>query len=374
MQPFLSQQLEDNYIVWFQHPNAYAIFEPIVAAIISKISEGIPLETIEIFCKETIDAPIHVIRSFVSDTARMYHENTRPLTKEIPEENRFHIPTHFSAKKYYKIHTTIFCIAYETEFLESEIHPAIAHLEDAPTASTVMQYQVFEHEETLVFLKNEQFIGSWPVSEIHLLKGKISMHVLIDIYQQPESEWMGVFHASAVSNGKESLLFLGDSGNGKSTSLALLHAHGFPCIADDFVPVDSNQHIRSHPAAISIKKNSVSTLLPYYPELENSAEYHFKSLNKIVRYLPPETIDYDLHIPCKALVFIQYDATVPLEISPMSKQLAFQQLVPDAWISPLPANAERFLDWFAKLPCYQLTYADTSKMIATVTKLFNNDL
>jgi ABC-type sugar transport system ATPase subunit len=33
---------------------------------------------------------------------------------------------------------------------------------------------------------------------------------------------MGVFHALAVSNQQKTVLFLGDSGNGKSTSLALL--------------------------------------------------------------------------------------------------------------------------------------------------------
>ncbi len=376
MQPFLSKKVEDKSIVWFQQPNAYVVFDPIVESIFSKISEGFPLESIEAFCKETIDAPDHAIRDFVSDTARMYHENTNPQGKETPEAPVLQTPTHFSSKKYYNINNALFYIEYETEFLESEIHPAIAHLELEvdPIDSEVFHYQLFEQEETLVFLKNKELIGRWSVSEVHVLKGKVSMHVLIDIYKRPEADWMGVFHASAVSNGKDSLLFLGDSGNGKSTSLALLHAHGYPCIADDFVPVDSNQHIRSHPAAISIKKNSVPVLLPHYPELKSSAEFHFKSLNKIVRYLPPKKIAYDLELPCKALIFIKYDANIELEVSPISQVAAFEQLVPDAWISPLANNAQTFLDWFSKLPCYQLTYADTPKMIATVTQIFNDEL
>ena len=52
---------------------------------------------------------------------------------------------------------------------------------------------------------------------------------------------MGVFHASAVNYNDENILILGDSGNGKSTSLALLQAQGFQCIADDFVPIDQAQ-------------------------------------------------------------------------------------------------------------------------------------
>lgn len=66
---------------------------------------------------------------------------------------------------------------------------------------------------------------------------------------------MGVFHASALGNSKKTVLFLGDSGNGKSTSLAILQANGFTCIEDDFVPIDAKkQEVYSFPAAISIKK------------------------------------------------------------------------------------------------------------------------
>lgn len=47
------------------------------------------------------------------------------------------------------------------------------------------------------------------------------------------------------------MLFLGDSGNGKSTSLSLLQANGFTCLADDFVPVDANtKKVYSFPAVI----------------------------------------------------------------------------------------------------------------------------
>ena len=109
------------------------------------------------------------------------------------------------------------------------------------------------------------YIGHWNKRDTHLFEGKLSMQLLIDIYKKPETDWMGVFHASAISNGKESILLLGDSGNGKSTSLALLIANGFNCLADDFVPIDKNKNIYTYPAAISVKKNSVPTLIPFYP-------------------------------------------------------------------------------------------------------------
>ena len=171
------------------------------------------------------------------------------------------------------------------------------------------------------------------------------------------------------------MLFLGDSGNGKSTSLSLLQAKGFTCLADDFVPISTkNNEVYSFPAAISIKKNSLKTLLPIYPELETSAEYHFKRLNKTVRYLKPNNKNYYQHLPCKELVFIKYEKDSELVFKKMSKLRAFEQLVPDSWLSPIKENAAAFLNWFDTVSCYELKYSDNATMIATVKNLFDNEL
>ena len=170
------------------------------------------------------------------------------------------------------------------------------------------------------------------------------------------------------------ILFLGDSGSGKSTSLALLQAHGFHCVADDFVPIDNDQLVHSFPAGISIKENSLETLLPYYPTLRSAAEYHYERLNKTVRYIPPKNTDYNTHYQCKALIFIKYDKHIDFEIKPISNMDAFEYLVPDSWISQNANNVAVFLEWFSLLPCYQLNYSNNEKMIAKVGRLFKNGL
>jgi hypothetical protein len=233
---------------------------------------------------------------------------------------------------------------------------------------------VFSEKELTYFVVENNIVGSWEKSNIHYFQGTFSMQVVQDMHQKEEDQWMGVFHASAVSDNKNSILLLGDSGNGKSTSLALLQANGFNCLADDFVPVDAQKkEVYSFPSAISIKKNSLECLLPIYPELENSAEYHFKSLNKIVRYLKPNNNDFSAHLPCHDLVFIKYEKDAKLTCKKISKIDAFQQLVPDSWLSPKKENAQLFLDWFAGLNCYQLSYSNNEEMIKTVTKIFKND-
>ena len=370
----LLHPIADKYIVWFQPSNSYLIFETLVAKILSKIDAHVSQSDIEDWCMDHLEAPKAVIHDFVNDVYTLYQEHSQEITTTVDTLHIETIPANFHAEKYYQVHQRMICIQYESDYHELKIHPTFAHLEIECPLNIHHYYTLFNQQERLVFVKDGQLIGSWPQSEAHVFEGKVSMELVMDCYQKQESDWMGVFHASAVSNGKETLLFLGDSGNGKSTSLALLNAHGFNCMADDFVPVDIHQKVHTYPAGISIKKKSIPTLLPFYPELEETAEYHFTKLNKTVRFIAPSTLNYSQQLNCKALVFINYNPTVPLELRPMSKIDAFQQLVPDAWISPLEKNANVFLKWFDALPCYSLTYADNDKMIATVTQLMNDEL
>ena len=118
----------------------------------------------------------------------------------------------------------------------------------------------------------------------------------------------------------------------------------------------------------------MKTLLAYYPELENSAEFHYKRLNKTVRYLPPINNDYQKQYPCKALVFIKYDGHIDFELNEIKHIAAFQNLIPDSWISQEPENVAVFLDWFSSLPCYQLTYSNNQKMIEKIGQLVKDEL
>ena len=374
MNNILIKNLEAKSLVWFQNSNSYLIFEPIISEVIVKINKDVSLEENELWISEKIKASKKKTHESVPAIFSLYSENNTVKNKINVNLNDYILPEKYYSKKKYIINDFTFHIYSENEYLEDLIHSVLSHLEIQYQTKSHFIYQIFEHQNSIVFLKNNKCIGTWKKKEAHVFQGKISMHLLIDCYKKPEENWMGVFHASAISNQKESLLFLGDSGNGKSTSLALLMANGFNCIADDFVPIDNNKNVYTYPAAISIKKNSVKTLLPFYPELENAVEHHLKKLNKIVRYLPPKNIDYDLKLKCKALVFIKYNPKVELVIKPISKVDAFQQLVPDSWLSPIEKNATVFLDWFLELPCYQLTYSDNSKMIETVAKIFNDEL
>jgi hypothetical protein len=372
----LHKVVEDKTIVWSENANEYLVLENTAAGILEKLNQGITAEEIAPNLSKELAVPLDKTIDFILDLEKKI--GTTKLTKESITINNFSAvrkPEQFEFTKYYKINNLIFKVEFSSEYECFSIHPKFAHLEIKNNNKTSFTFTVFSSNNAVFLYIDKAFIGSWDKKEIHFFQGKFSMELIQKIHQKEEDKWLGVFHASAVSNGKKSILFLGDSGNGKSTSLALLQANGFTCLADDFVPIDANnKEVYSFPAAISIKKNSLETLLPIYPELKNSAEYNFKRLNKIVRYLKPNNTDFLSHLPCKDLVFIKYEKNSALKFDKISKINAFMQLVPDSWLSPIKENAQIFLDWFDSLNCYQITYSDNNEMIASVAKIFKDDL
>ncbi|CAA0144065.1 phosphoenolpyruvate carboxykinase (ATP) [Tenacibaculum maritimum] len=367
----LQKEIEDKTIVWLAHSNQYLIVENIVAKILHALDSGSSKKEIKNTLLNYIDIPKEKADRFIIDIEKLLHKH---ITHQKPHVS-YNLPENFISTKYYKINGTLFFIEFLSDYEISLIHPKFAHLEIAPTETFDFHYQVFTQNEHIFFLVNNSLIDAWSVKESHYFQGKFSMKIIESIHKKEETQWMGIFHASAVSNNKEAVLFLGDSGNGKSTSLALLQASGFNCLADDFVPIASqNQEVYSFPSAISIKENSLGTLLPIYPELENAAVYHFKSLHKTVRYLPPKVNNAHQHQKCHKLVFIKYQKKEDFSLQRISKKSAFQRLVPDSWLSPSPKNAQSFLNWFSSLTCYELTYSNNKKMIESVQEIFANEL
>ncbi|WP_439127568.1 hypothetical protein [Polaribacter sp.] len=373
---FLHKPIEDKTIAWFESSNEYLVLENTTADILKRLSKGISVKDIAAALSKKLDVPVGKAIDFILDLEKkIYAPKSTKKTSFVNDYRDIEKPNNFEFTKYYKLNNLVFKVAFSSEYELYLVHPKFAHLEVKNPQNIAHEFIVFLNNKYVFFYVDKNFIGAWSKKEIHFFQGKFSMELIQKIHQKKENEWMGVFHASAVSNQEKTILFLGDSGNGKSTSLALLQANGFTCLADDFVPIDTkNIHVYSFPASISIKKNSIETLLSLYPELENTAEYHFKRLNKIVRYLKPNNTNFNAHLPCNDLVFIKYQKESDLQVGKISKIEAFQELVPDSWLSPLKENAEKFLEWFDQINCYQITYSNNKKMIDTVSKIFKNDL
>lgn len=374
MKSIIVKEIESKSIVWFEPSNQYLVVEPITARIINGISEKKELQTMASELETDLDIPYEKAIDFIIDLEeKIVKPNMEIEQSPYFNKKNFSRPDSFEYTKYYNINSKIFQVEYSNEFEVSLIHPKFAHLETEASDSFDQSFQIFNHGNHIYFVINDDLVDSWSQKEIHYFQGKVSMKIIEKIYNKLEEKWIGVFHASALSSEENSILLLGDSGSGKSTSLALLNAHGFNCIADDFVPIDNQKEVHSFPAGISIKKTAVDLLLPHYPELATTAEHYYKRLGKTVRYIPQTDINYEATFPCKALVYIKYDPSFEFEIENVSNIFAFESLVPDSWISKNAENVAIFLDWFSSLPCYQLTYSNNEKMINAIGKLLKND-
>ena len=369
------KQIEDKTIVWFEDTNNYLVLETTAASILKKIEKGVDRTQIVATLSKQTKVTLEQAKDFIIDfKKRIYHQEPFAKSYKNNHSKDVKLPTFFNECIFYQINTSVFKISYLSALERSYIHPKFAHLGIDTPKKADYEFDVFIQDDFIYLFVEKKLVNRWAKADLHYFQGKLSMELVQKIHQKEEEEWLGVFHASALGDGKKAILFLGDSGNGKSTSLALLQAHGFDCIADDFVPIDKkNQHVYAFPAAISIKKNSVETLLPFYPVLKKTKEYNLKELNKIVRYLVPHHKNESTHLPCKDLVFIKYEKNAATCIDKISKTTAFMQLVPDSWLCPKKQNAKVFLDWFEHLNCYQLTYSNTNQLVRVVSKLFKEE-
>ena len=369
----ISRKLGSNEIVWFKNSNSYFVLPPMVKDLLLLIDQKKSYTEINQYLKQCKAISIQNIKKIISDSYKLYH-NQHKIIVVKKKALQCIIPKKYASIKTYSFNSTTFTLHFETENIKSLIHPLFAHLEILKLKTSIYQYHFFTQQEQLCFLRNNELIGHWALKNAHIFLGKISMQIIMDYTKKAEDEWMSVLHASAISNNKNALLLLGESGNGKSTALSLLLANGFNALADDFVPIDTDEKIHSFPAAISVKSGAKPSLTPYFPELKILTEQAITTSKKRVTYLPIPQQNFQKKAYCKGLVFIKYDKNAKLEIEKISSLNAFQKIVPDAWISPLKENVEYFLDWFLNMHCYQLTYSNNDRMVETVHKIFNDDI
>lgn len=375
----MSLPLHEKTIIWLAEVNKYILVNPPTDKIIEQIYKGFSEKTILEYCIEKLG----IEPEEAEFTIQLLNNNLEKIRfDKIDNENKTGKnastqSTNFNCKRYYRINGVVFFMEYETPEIEYMVHPKFAHLEIAAVTEFSHHFQLFEFENEIALFVNGTMIGTWTYDLEHFMTGKVSMEILQKIHNNLEDDWIAVFHAAGISNGMESIMFLGDSGNGKSTLSAILLASGFDVLADDFLPVESEtSNLCSFPAALSVKKHAIDLLAPKFPELKNADEYCYPLFNKTVRYLsnPDAAKGNPKKVPCKAFVFVKYEANSELQFGTLSKDVAFQKLVPDSWISPLEKNALQFLNWFEKLPCYQLTYSNNEVMLKTVKNIFNNEL
>lgn len=374
----LSWPLGKKTILWLAGINKYILAETPAAEVIRRVVAGENSSSVILFCTDKFNLSPIQAEAFVNEIKQCLDEYLR--SGDLPEKRlNDKSSTHpklfnIASRKYYLIYGISFFVEYETIELEQLIHPKFEHLEVPMIQESNHHFQVLKSGNESSLWVDGVFIGGWNWADSHFLSGKFSMQILQKIYQQEEDDWMAVFHAAGITNGENCLMFLGDSGNGKSTLSAILMDNGLEVLADDFLPIESKSELVCHfPSAISVKSKAIELLIPKFPQLAHAKEINNNAAGKTFRYLSTDR-EKPLKVPCKALVFLKYGKDAGFQFEKMTGEEAFAHLVPDSWISSTSENANRFVKWITSLPYYRMTYSDNEQMVQTVKKLLNDDL
>lgn len=266
-------------------------------------------------------------------------------------------------------------IRYESDVIKSLIHPQIVHHEINYNIDCDVVFDIFKYNNDLYLAKDGSIVGNYKTEAFHFLQGRFALELTNSIHNTSIDHWIATFHASTISNGKESVMIIGDSGNGKSTLSVLLMAHGFDILCDDFTPLyEDNLEIYRYPAATSIKKGAFDALKQYLNNID-TLKTHTNGPKKVnIKYVPP-LVNYDSlasSFPCTKVVYVKFDATTKSSFEHVSMDKILQTLIPDSWVSPEEKHALKFINWLKKVDSYELNYSDNDFAISKFKSLFED--
>ena len=357
---------EEDSIVWLKESNKYIVLDSTILELIKKkgclsSNDFITLITDSLQVSSTVAIRIN------KDISELLTETKKVQLKTSTKHPDIVKPCEMI--QYYSFNGVIIKLCYDSEETKSLIHQKYSHLLIDQGNIYDIEYKIFNSDNTLFILKNNQVLGAWGSNQLHEFQGKFSMELMCSFYNKTEHDWMGVFHASTISKNNHSVMFTGDSGNGKSTLVSILMANGYNVIADDFSPIlRSDFKTYCFPSAISIKERSFNLIEQLYPDFINYNEYYINEFKGNVKYLPP--ISKETSANCSSVIWVKYAEGTESSLKKVSIQDALKKILPDAWISNKEVNAKAFLKWIEKTAFYELNYSDNNKLIDIINSFF----
>ena len=363
---FTKKISKDNYLVWVKLTNRYIVLDSKILKLIDLMPQLSQADFLA-YISKFLNVSSIIAEKINTDISGLLIDSNVILNKKksinTPKLN------HFDIVNFYSFNSITIKVSYDSKDTKQLIHPKYNHLELLNSDDFQVHYSIFQKENKIVVYKDDHLVGSWGYNEMHEFQGKFSMEFLCSSYNKNEHDWMGVFHASTISKNNQSVMFTGDSGNGKSTLVSILMANGYNIIADDFTPIlRSDMKTYCFPTAISIKEKSFDMIESMYPEIAEFKEYYINELKGNVKYLPP--ITNKINATCNSVVWVKYGKEMDNKLEKISTENALQKFLPDAWISNNDINAKAFMKWVSNTNFYELKYSNNKKLISLVDSLF----
>lgn len=373
----IAKKIGNNHVVWLEKSNRWVQLEEPAWLIYSQRKKGTDTVTLSRICAKRYNLTLQESDQFVNEICTCLSGLNEPARDPASETDITCLPSYNNNKNYssrdYLIGTKYFRINFETRLAEYYIHPPLAHLETSTSGKTDVKFEIKSSADIPVLI--EQNYPAYACKDFMQLKKRLFIRMANTIYNKTNEDWMSFVHASAITDGKQTVLLSSGSGSGKSTMAALLQKKGLSVASDDFVPIDAKKkQAFAFPAAISVKEGSFKLLSPYYGNLHDKDFNSYEFINSKVRFLPPksDTIQEFLPQPLKCIVFIKYNPNIFCNFNIIPQNEALKLFHEQAWVSGNPKHARNFINWFVKLDCYRLEYGDTDAGINKILRIFKN--
>ena len=362
----------DTYVVWLAGINRYMQLKEPAFRVFEQWAAGNSKNVIAKACTMKYALPEAESTRFVGEITNLVQSLFSDSLPGSPFQAGDHDiplnPEYFSAHTY-QIGTHSFRFCYRNQYLKDLFHPLFQHHETDAVSAPGSSFELFNEGVMDGFRVNNSDERFFPVEDIDGYQGAVFMEMLNAIHGMKNDEWMGVIHASAVTDGSNTVIFTAPSGSGKTSIALLMMVNGFSIMSDDFVPVALHEpEIYHFPSGISVKKGAIPFMKAYLPQLitENYPETEVTEV-----YLPPAGVSGVLsNSHAKAIVFVKYDPAVDYKLTKESNLEVMNQLIRQSWIAGTHRAAEKFLEWYFKLPVYSLRYSNNSKAVEGLRKLF----
>lgn len=370
LRPFYQVNIGNLNLLWFSKSNSYSVVHKEFYEILDLYLNSdalIDFKTVLHELDTTSDADI-VARNI----ATFLENGNRIVPDDSTQVATFNL-TNRGTSELYHIGGTFIEVHYGVASLKPLFHPALENfITDNNTQKEKTIFDIHLVNGKMSLYINEEHVISVPQADYHKIQGKFIMHVICAIHKRTESEWLGTFHGSTITDGNNAIIFIGNSGKGKSTLCALLAQHGFQLLADDVSPMLSeDMNIYSNPNAISIKHGAFDVLKPFLKDFDALPKTSFYQNKGQIAYVPQNTFELKGY-PCKAIVMVNYMAGADTVLEVTSIAPLLETLIPESWLSHNAAHAKQFMDWLEQAQLYELTYSNTANVVDRISSLFTS--
>lgn len=369
---FVFHKEGDTFVIWVECINRYLQLKEPAFYVFQEWAAGADIQDIAVSCIARYSLSGKESKRFVDEITGEFQALIQcGKVKPVPQSDLFdsNANTGYFSAHYYRVGNHNFKFTYRNKFLKELFHPLFLPQETTTIPTIYTSFDLATDEVSDTFSVNGGEVRFFTFDEIDGYQGAIFMEMLNAIHNMDDSSWMGVFHASAVTDGKSAVIFTAPSGSGKTSLALLMIAGGFNLISDDFVPVAlSEPEVYSFPTTISVKEGTLPLLRRYFPEIVSGSSIVGDATE--MYFAPAGEPGFLESVRAKAIVFVSYQPGAEFELKRELNLAVMNNLLKQSWVAGNSSSAQRFMKWYFSLPVYSLCYSDNEKAVEAIKQLF----